>query len=93
MARFVREVPADVARQALVNKTLNASQVQEAAKGPEADVDEDELEILAGDIAVPELMPYEYAYVDVLTDGRGTFYLSINDRYYRRSVAKRIQPG
>ncbi len=92
MPRSLRAVPSEVAHQALVNKTLNASQLREAADGPEVDVDVDELERLAADVATPELVPYEYAYTDLYTDGRGNFYIAIKERFYRRSTAKRLVP-
>lgn len=90
MARFLREIPEDVARQALVNKALNADQLREAAKGEDPGVSRDDLILLATDIATPELTPYEYAYNDIYTDGEDTFYVAINERFYRRSKHKSL---
>ncbi|MDX1611001.1 MAG: hypothetical protein R3185_01445 [Candidatus Thermoplasmatota archaeon] len=91
MARFLREIPGEWARQALVNKTLNASYLEEVRDEPTPNVDPETLETLARDVAVPELVPWEYAYVDVLEkDGR--FFVAINHRYYRRSKSKTLDP-
>lgn len=89
MARL-REIPETVARQALVNKTLNADDLRKAAEGDPVDVDEDDLEVVATDVSAPELVPYEYAYTTVYTDGE-RFFLAINDRYYRRSSSRSIE--
>lgn len=93
MAAFLREIPEEVAQQALTNKALNADQLREAAKGTAPDVSREDLILLATDISTPELTPYEYAYSDVYTDGEGTFYLAINERFYRRSKQKTIDPS
>lgn len=93
MARL-REVPSNVARQALVNKTLNEDQIREAFEGDPVRVDTDELQLVATDVTVPELLPYEYAYVDVYADGEDRFFVDINETEYRRSSSKTLQkPG
>ena len=92
MARFLRKVPPEVARQALINKTINAEQLTAAAAEGDPLVDERDLRVLAERVAAPELMPYEYAYVDLLSDGRGNFFVQLDDTFYRRSFAKRLQP-
>lgn len=89
MARL-REIPEEVARQALVNKTINADQLLEAAEGDPVEVEMDELTLVATDVSAPELVPYEYAYTDVYSDG-ARFFLAINDRYYRRSSSRSIE--
>lgn len=93
MARFLRPVPEEVAQQALTNKTLNASQLREAAEQGDPDFDEEDLILLAADIATPELLPYEYAYTDLYTDGDGNFFLAIKERFYRRSMQKTLNPS
>lgn len=92
MARFLKPVPEEVAQQALTNKTLNAEQLAEAARRGSPDLDEDDLILLAADIAAPELLPYEYAYTDLYTDGEGNFFVAIKERFYRRSVQRTLQP-
>lgn len=93
MTRFLREVPAAVARQALVNKTVNAADLERASQRPAPSVSESELELLASEVTAPELLPYEYAYVDVYADGRGKFYVALLDRYHRRSVKHSLAKG
>lgn len=92
MARFLKPVPEEVAQQALTNKTLNAEQLKQAAQRGSPGVDEDDLILLAADISTPELLPYEYAYTDLYTDGEGNFFVAINERFYRRSVQRTLQP-
>lgn len=93
MARL-REVPSEVARQALVHKTLNEDDVREAFEGEAVRVDTDDLDLVATDVTVPELLPYEYAYVDVYADHDGRFFIDINETEYRRSSSKTLQqPG
>jgi hypothetical protein len=93
MARL-REVPSEVARQALVHKTLNEEDVREAYQSEAVRLDTDDLEIVATDVTVPELLPYEYAYVDVYADRDGRFFVDINETEYRRSSSKTLQrPG
>ncbi len=92
MARFLREVPKEVAHQAMVNKTINASMLQEVKDDPAPGVDADDLDVLARDVAVPELVPWEYAYVDVYTDG-DRFYVALNHTFYRRSASKTLDPA
>lgn len=93
MARFLREIPEDVAEQALTHKTVNADALREAAKREDPGVSRDDLILVASDVATPELAPYEYAYNDVYTDGDGTFYVAIKEKYYRRSKQKTINPS
>lgn len=90
MARFLKPVPEEVAQQALTNKTLNADHLREAADRATPDVDEDDLILLATDISVPELVPYEYAYVDVYTDGEDGYFAAINESFHRRSKQKTL---
>lgn len=92
MARFLREVPREVAHQAMVNKTINASMLQEVKDDPAPDVEADDLDVLARDVSVPELVPYEYAYVDVYTDGE-RYYVALNHTFYRRSLSKTLDPA
>jgi hypothetical protein len=90
MARFLKPVPEEVAQQALTNKTLNADHLREAADRGTPDVEEDELVLLATDVSAPELVPYEYAYVDVYTDGEERFFVAINESFHRRSKQKTL---
>lgn len=90
MARFLKPVPEEVAQQALTNKTLNADQLREAGTRETPDVEEDDLILLATSISAPELVPYEYAYSDLYTDGDGSFYVAINERFHRRSKQKTL---
>lgn len=93
MARL-REVPSEVARQALVHKTLNEEQMREAFEGGPVDVDTDELRLVATDVTVPELLPYEYVYVDVYSNEDDRFFIDVNETEYRRSSSKTLQkPG
>jgi len=89
----LREVPSEVARQALVHKTLNEDQVREAFEGDPIRADADELSIVATDVTVPELLPYEYAYVDVYATDDDRFLIDINETEYRRSSSKTLQPS
>jgi hypothetical protein len=90
MARL-REIPEDVAQQALTNKTIRKDDLAAAAKGDPVNVDPDELTLLATDVAAPELVPYEYAYTDVYTDEGERFFFAINEKYYRRSSSKTLE--
>lgn len=89
MARL-REVPAEVAQQSLVNKALNEEHVRQAFEGDPVQVDLDELKLVATDVGVPELLPYEYVYVDVYTDEE-RFFIEVNETEYRRSSSKTLQ--
>jgi hypothetical protein len=44
-------------------------------------------------VPVPELLPFEYAYVDLFGDGRGKFFISINQTFHRRSWNKSLAPA
>lgn len=90
MARFLKPVPEEVALQAMTNKTLNADHLREAGTKPSPDVDVDDLIVLATDVSAPELVPYEYAYSDLLTDGDGGFFVLLNERFHRRSMHKSL---
>ncbi len=90
MARFLKPVPEEVALQAMTNKTLNADHLREAGKRQTPDVDQDDLIVLATSVASPELVPYEYAYTDLLTDGDGNFFVHLNERFHRRSIYKSL---
>lgn len=92
MARFLREVPREVAQQAMVNKTINASMLQDVKDDPAPDLDPEDLEVLARDVSAPELVPHEYAYVDLYTDGE-RFYVALNHTFYRRSASKTLDPA
>ncbi|PSG97948.1 hypothetical protein BRD56_02870 [Thermoplasmatales archaeon SW_10_69_26] len=92
MARL-REIPEGSARQALTNKVLDEEDVREAYEDDPVRVDLDELDLVATDIGVPELLPYEYVYLDVYTDG-DRFFIDINETEYRRSSSKTLEkPG
>ncbi len=90
MARFLKPVPEDVALQAMTNKTLNADHLREAGGRSSPDVDVDDLVVLATGVAAPELVPYEYAYSDLLTDDEGNFFVLLNERFHRRSMHKSL---
>lgn len=92
MARTLREVPTAVARQAMINKTFRRADLEDAAKGPAVKPARD-LQLLASNVPAPELLPLEYAYIDLYADGRGRFYIAINDAFYRRSTRRSIQPA
>lgn len=72
---MVRRVPPNVARQVLVNKVLGWPEVLEAET---IDRDLGDLEIVASQVPVPELLPYRYVYVNLYVDAGGNFYAEVD---------------